>query len=135
MNLGRESIELQRGRCAEVTKSELDMAILGQLAVLVHQGQSAGGVHEQNKARSNTCSDFYFEGERICRDAFLFLYGIGSKISKSTTLQMVSVHVPMEMLVDHQAMQSPSVMQPISSLSMLRSITVASWESTWIQKD
>jgi hypothetical protein len=41
--LGRERIESQRGCCAELTKAELDMAILGQLAALVYYGQSAVG--------------------------------------------------------------------------------------------
>jgi hypothetical protein len=72
MNIGRERIESQRGRCAELTKAGLDMAILGQLAALVNHGQSAGGVHRKNTARTNTRSEFYFEGEKICRGAFLF---------------------------------------------------------------
>ena len=83
INMGRERIELHRGRCAELTKSELDMAVLGQLAALVHQGQSASGVHRKDKSWTNTRSEFYFEGEKICKGAFLFLYGIGEKHFKS----------------------------------------------------
>ena len=51
------------------------MAILGQLAALVYYGQSAGGVHTKNTARTTIGSEFYFEREIICWGTFLFLYG------------------------------------------------------------
>ena len=44
--LGREAIEEHRGNCAELSKQELDMAILGQLAAFDHRGQTVGGVQQ-----------------------------------------------------------------------------------------
>ena len=52
------------------------MAILGQLAALDHRGPTSGGVHRRHVVRAHTRCEFYFEGKNICKDAFLFLYGI-----------------------------------------------------------
>ena len=73
---GREAIERHRGNCAEFSKLELDMAILGQLGALDHRGPTSGGVHRRDVVRAHTHCEFYFEGEKICKNAFLFLYGI-----------------------------------------------------------
>ena len=76
VSIGREAIERHRGNCAELSKLELDMAILGQLAALDHRGPTSGGVHRRHVVRAHTRCEFYFEGKNICKDAFLFLYRI-----------------------------------------------------------
>ena len=73
VSIGREAIERHRGNCAELSKLELDMAILGQLAALDHHGPT-GGVHRRDVVRAHTRCEFYFEGEK--KQKCLFLYGI-----------------------------------------------------------
>jgi len=80
--LGHEAIERHRNSCAELTKPELDMAILGQLAALEHRDTTAGGLHKKEVQRQRNRAVFYFQG-KVCRSAFLFLYGIGVKRFKN----------------------------------------------------
>ena len=66
------AIRERRTTCAELSKTELDMVLLGQLAA------SETGTHAQ-RARST----FHFQGKRICRATFLLLHGIGEKRFKN----------------------------------------------------
>ena len=54
VSIGREAIERHRGNCAELSKLELDMAILGQLAALDHRGPTSGGVYRRDVFRAHT---------------------------------------------------------------------------------
>ena len=68
----REKIERRRGNCAELSKQELDLVILGQLAAFEMGGES-------HRARST----FYFGGVKVCRTTFLLTHGIGEKRFKN----------------------------------------------------
>ena len=61
VSIGREAIERHRGNCAELSKLELDMAILGQLGALDHRGPTSGGVHRRDVVQAHTRCEFYFE--------------------------------------------------------------------------
>ena len=80
--LGCEAIERHRNSCAELTKPELDMVILSQLAALEHRDTTAGGLHKKEVQWQRNMAVFYFQG-KVCRSAFLFLYGIGIKRFKN----------------------------------------------------
>ena len=54
VSIGRDAIERHRGNCAELSKLELDMAILGQLTALDHRGPTSGGVHRRHVVRAHT---------------------------------------------------------------------------------
>ena len=58
--LRREAIQECRGNCTELSKQELDMAILGQLAATDYRGQTVGGVQQQAQGA------FYFDGMKVC---------------------------------------------------------------------
>ena len=67
VSIGREAIERHRGNCAELSKLELDMAILGQLGALDHRSPTSGGVHRRDVVRAHTCCEFYFEGKKYAK--------------------------------------------------------------------
>ena len=73
--LGREAVEQRRGSCAELSKLELDMAILGQLAASEHR---VLGVTPK-RARG----DFFIQGMKVCKAMFLFAHGLGEKRFKN----------------------------------------------------
>ena len=50
--LGREAIEEGRGNCAKLSKQDLDVSILGQLAAFDHQGQAVCGFNIEHEERS-----------------------------------------------------------------------------------
>ena len=60
--------ERRQGNCAELSKQELDLVILSQLAAFEMGGES-------HRARST----FYFGGVKVCRTTFLLTHGIGEK--------------------------------------------------------
>ena len=73
--LGREEIEQRRESCAELTKAEIDMVMLGQLAALEHQAASG--------TPKRTRGDFSIHGIKVCKATFLFAHGIGEKRFKN----------------------------------------------------
>ena len=65
-------------QCAELSRVELDMAILGQLAALLVSTPLTSG-HRPSSQRQQTKMAFHFMGNPICRDTFLILHGIGKR--------------------------------------------------------
>ena len=72
--LGKEIIEKRRNSCAELTKQELDLIILGQLAAFEK---------ERTPQSSRVRSSFHVSGSRVCKTAFLFAHGVGEKQFKN----------------------------------------------------
>ena len=74
-----ESLESYRSQCKELSRAELDMAILGQLSASTNI--STLSIHSTQyrhaaTARKRTYMSFYHGGRRVCKNMFLFLHTI-----------------------------------------------------------
>ena len=77
-----ESIESYRSQCSELSRAELDMAILGQLSAFTNT--STLSVHSTKHRhtptnRQRTYVHFFHGGRRVCKKMFLFLHTISDK--------------------------------------------------------
>lgn len=72
--LGRHTVETRRNCCAELTKAELDLVILGQLAAFEKEHSPHG---------SRLRSSFFVSGIKVCKAAFLFAHRLGEKHFKN----------------------------------------------------
>lgn len=68
----KELIIDQREKCLELEKSELDMAVIGQLQAFNRHANS-------DKSARHKYVEFLFNGKRICRTTFLFLHTLSLK--------------------------------------------------------
>ena len=73
-----------RASCAELSNSELDMAILGQLMASVNTSQavSTAGRHKEDE-RKKAYTSFSHQGKPVCTRMFNFLHDVGSKRLKN----------------------------------------------------
>ena len=77
-----EYIHSYRCQCSELTRTELDMALLGQLAAFVNSSPitSHSTKHRHTLASRQRSYMLYFHGgKRVCRKTFLFLHTISEK--------------------------------------------------------
>ena len=77
-----ESLESYRRECRELTRVELDMTLLGQLAAFTNS--SALTAHSSRDwlpsvSRQRSYSIFWHAGRRVCKKRFLFLHTISDK--------------------------------------------------------
>ena len=77
-----ESLESYRRDCSELTRAELDMTLLGQLAAFTNC--SALTAHSSRDwhpsvSRQRSYSLFWHGGRRVCKKTFLFLHTISDK--------------------------------------------------------
>ena len=75
-----------RSQCAELTRAELDMMLLGQLSALTDTSEQSANslVHRHSPAsRQRSYTHFLHRGKRICRNTFLFLHNISAKKLKN----------------------------------------------------
>ena len=81
-----EYVTSVRSCCAELTHSELDMAIMGQLAAFVNTGSqvSTAARHKEGE-RKKAYTSFFHQGKPVCSRTFQFLHGIGIKRLKNLT--------------------------------------------------
>ena len=81
-----EHVTTVRASCAELSNSELDMAILGQLMASVNTSLavSTAARHKEDE-RKKAYSSFSHQGRPICTRMFRFLHGVGSKRLKNLT--------------------------------------------------
>lgn len=64
--------------CLEMTRKELDIAILAQLSCGMHlSDRSSHGHKKEGSPRVKQRTDFYHHGHRICRETFKFMHNIG----------------------------------------------------------
>ncbi len=73
-----------RLQCQELSRSELDLVILGQLQALMNNHDTVS-VESHHKAtpRARPYFAYHHQGKQICLKAFLFLHSIGSKRLKN----------------------------------------------------
>ena len=73
----RQHYETSRMQCAELSRDELDLVILGQLAaLLVNTDNTTAG----SGRRQRSVTTFHHGGVHICRETFLKLHGIGKTL-------------------------------------------------------
>ena len=89
-HFSQEYVASMRQSCAELTHTELDMAILGQIAACsnisstVSTGSlSTGRDHHKEAHREKGYTAFMHQGKPICQKTFQFLHGIGVKRLKN----------------------------------------------------
>ena len=75
-SFSREHYEISRMQCAELSKAELDLVILGQIAALL-KDTTQTGAHRPSAERQRTTMVFHHHGVPICRETFLKLHSIG----------------------------------------------------------
>ena len=75
-----EYVKSVRESCAELTRGELDMVILGQLMASVNTSTTVSTTarHEASE-REKSYTIFTHQGKPICTRMFRFLHGIGNK--------------------------------------------------------
>ena len=81
----QEYIMSVRQSCAELTRSELDMAILGQISASTNTGSVATThrSHHKEADRERGYTSFIHQGKPLCQKMFNFLHGIGIKRLKN----------------------------------------------------
>ena len=89
-HFSQEYVTSRRQSCAELNHTELDMAILGQIAACsnissrVSTGTLSTGRDRHKEAdREKGYTAFMHQGKPICQKTFLFLHGIGVKRLKN----------------------------------------------------
>ena len=81
----QEYIMSVRQSCAELARSELDMAILGQISASTNTGSVATThrSHHKEADRERGYTSFIHQGKPLCQKMFNFLHGIGIKRLKN----------------------------------------------------
>ena len=74
--LSPSSIMSVRMQCAELSRSELDLVLLGQISALLSNSKETNA-HRPATSRLRSSMAFYHAGVRICRVTFQKLHGIG----------------------------------------------------------
>lgn len=75
-----------RSQCKELTRAELDMALLGQLSAFCFSGEQtvrATSQRHPSEARQHTYTMFWHKGVKVCRKTFLFLHTCSEKRFKN----------------------------------------------------
>ena len=73
-----------RGQCKEITKTELDMALIGQLSAFTFTGeQTVRGTTHVSEGRQNSYTIFWHRGLKVCRKTYLFVHTISEKRFKN----------------------------------------------------
>ena len=86
----REYVTSARETCAELTHSELDVAILGQLTAGTNTSSSlstgmlsTGRAHHKETERKRVYTGYFHQGKPVCHKMFRFLHNIGEKRLKN----------------------------------------------------
>ena len=67
-----ETVSTCRMSCKEMTRAELDTVILSHLETNRHS-------FEEGEGRAHVCITYWFHGQRICTQKYLFVHAIGAK--------------------------------------------------------
>ena len=79
--LSREDIVSTRNNCIEMSTVELDVLVLANLDAHRHWNKTA---HSDTGSSTNRIPvDYYFGGNRVCKNTFLFVHNIGPKRYKN----------------------------------------------------
>ena len=69
-----------RQDCNQFTQKELDLILLGQVAVCLDNRDTASTKSEHKAhAMLKSYSQFFHQGQQICADTFRFIHGVGKK--------------------------------------------------------
>ena len=74
------------GQCKELTRAELDMALLGQLSAFTFASEQTRRMTEYrhpSQSRQHSYTTFTHRGLKVCRKTFLFLHSISEKRFKN----------------------------------------------------
>ena len=89
-HFSQEYVTSMRQSCAELTHTELDMTIMGQIAACSNMSSrvssgmlSTGRGRHKEADREKGYTAFTHQGKPICQKTFLFLHGIGMKRLKN----------------------------------------------------
>ena len=75
-----EYVTSVRRRCAELSRGELDMAILGQVMASTNINVTVSTVARHQEAeQQRVYTSFSHQGKPVCTQMFLFLHTIGTK--------------------------------------------------------
>ena len=77
-----DHITCVRAQCSELTRDELDVALLGQLSAFMNTSDQTvhSTAHRHSpSSRQHTYMQFWHGGKRVCRNTFLFLHTISRK--------------------------------------------------------
>ena len=91
-----EYVTSARETYAELTRSELDMAILGQLAAATNTSSlstgmlSTGRTHHAETERERWYISYFHQGKPVCQKMFRFLHGIGEKTLEKSCCKLQS---------------------------------------------
>ena len=72
-----------RDQCRELTRSELDLVVMGQLLALTHSGHVTQAKKHIQKERTRSFTYFKHGGHTICIKTFCFLHTIGQSKFKA----------------------------------------------------
>ena len=75
-----------RGQCKELTKVELDMALLGQLSAFTFSSEQtvrSTTYRHPSTGRQHSYTYFMHQGMKVCRKTFLFLHVVSEKRLKN----------------------------------------------------
>ena len=72
-----------RDQCRELTRSELDLVVMGQLLALTHSGHMTQAKKHIQKERTRSFTYFKHGGHTICIKTFCFLHTIGQSKFKA----------------------------------------------------
>ena len=76
---GEELVDIRMYHLS-MTKDELDIAILGQLKAFLNNGPLTCNTKRcVNTPRQKGRSQYRLNGDKVCRDLFEYLHGVGSK--------------------------------------------------------
>ena len=107
-----------RGQCKELTRAELDMALLGQLNAFMFSSEPTARSTTQrhpSDGRQRVYTVFWHRGVKVCRKAFLFLHTISEKRFKNLKSSILLNGLSPRMHETPDApLQTPSVL-PIHS--------------------
>ena len=83
-----------RGQCKELTKVELDMALLHQLSAFPfssEQTQRSTTYKHPLTGRQHSYTNFTHQGIRVCRKTFLFLHAVSEKRLKNLKANLLKL--------------------------------------------
>ena len=93
-----------RDMCAQLTKEQLDMTIMGKLSVLSHNDPQAGGTHKTQHDRKRVRTSFSHHNKNICQNTFNFINAPDSRTLKPITSHTALSHEHMETLNGYLSM-------------------------------
>ena len=71
-------LQSTRDECRQLSREQLDMVVMGQLHALCRSDPLTQKNKARNSERKRTSTQFRFQGNRVCKDTFVFLHTMSS---------------------------------------------------------